>query len=356
MSPGAAGQSWRPADRRPLQGPREHARGSPQAPGCPPGLPETAPSGSPEGGSPGTPGMEVSHQAAARGRGRRFLPALLCHSLGQERLPIEPQFPGLQKGPTPSARVALSEKQPKALGYVVSCLNPRGLSQVLQSSQNGPCLPIQKMTPQTGLCHAGESGGQRWRLELTSPHVLVGNKHSLLTPILGWWACRGSLWLCSLWPFSASATQGGSLSLESLPGRPRGHPVWLAEWGREGQDGLAGLDGPRAGGGGCPLALLFMASSGPVAPQVPRGWECGLCADRSAGQGGGMLEKPAGGRCFPRPPPIRCRQDWVAGASQGPVLAGPPRGPAPPLWFCCLQQHRVQTFSFCFLFLLRIYF
>lgn len=58
-------------------------------------------------------------------------PALLCHSLGQERLPIEPQFPGLQKGPTPSARVALSGKQPKALGYVVSCLNPRGLSQVL---------------------------------------------------------------------------------------------------------------------------------------------------------------------------------------------------------------------------------
>lgn len=110
---------------------------------------------------------------------------------------------------------------------------------------------------------------------------------------------------------------------------------------------MAGLDGPGAGGGGCPLALLFMASSGPVAPQVPRGWECGLCADRSAGQGGGMLEKPAGGRCFP-PPPIPCRQDWVAGASQGPVLAGPARGPAPPLWFCCLQQHKSTNISLLF--------
>lgn len=238
MSPGAAGQSWRPADRRPLQGPWEHARGSPQAPGCPPGLPETAPSGSPEGGSPGTPGMEVSHQAAARGRGRRFLPALLCHSLGQEHLPIEPQFPGLQKGPTPSARVALSGKQPKALGFVVSCLNPRGLSQVLQSSQNGPCLPIQKMTPQTGLCHAGESGGQRWRLELTSPRVLVGNKHSLLTPILGWWACRGSLWLCSLWPFSASDTQGG-VSVPGVPPWTAPRPPRLA--GRVGTGGAGWL-------------------------------------------------------------------------------------------------------------------
>lgn len=159
-------------------------RGGPQAP---PGLPETAPSGSPEGGSPGTPGVEESttrrQHVAEDGPSR---PALLCHWLWARVSPPRASVSWTAKVAHSLATGGTAGETTKALGYGVRCLD-----QVLQSVQHGPCLPIQKMTPQTGPCHAGGSGGQRRRLERTSPRVSVGNKHSFLTPISVWWY-RGS--------------------------------------------------------------------------------------------------------------------------------------------------------------------
>lgn len=110
LSPAA--QSGRAADRRPLQTPWEQAWAGPRTQAALLGFQNQLQAALQEEGALGHPEWKSATRRQHVAEVGASRPAQLGHSQGQESLPIEPQFPGLQKGLLPQHWGHCQGKQP----------------------------------------------------------------------------------------------------------------------------------------------------------------------------------------------------------------------------------------------------